>query len=102
MTAAASVQHASIRVSDSLSWPPFGAVTNGLSATSWVPIVEIRPEEADTLLRALAVRGIAACTRLRRPRNRSSALVWVDVTGFALAEDLVRSLIHGDAARDGT
>jgi hypothetical protein len=94
VTAPGAARPAGAAVAGALSAPPFGAVTNGLPATSWVPFLDLAPDRADRLLAALAACGIAACRRLPlRPGSRTAtARVWVDVTGHALAEDVVCSL----------
>lgn len=81
-----------------LALPPFGAVTNGLPAQSWVPLAQLPAATAHRLLTALAGRGIAACARPRPalPRRTATAgrsSVWVDVVGYAVAEDVLRSVL---------
>lgn len=99
MTAAWVSPQSDVLVAGSLSMPPFGAVTNGLRATSWVPLVELPPGVAHTLLLALAACGVAACRRapLRPGRGALLEQVWVDATGYAAAEDLAR-VLGGDPA----
>jgi hypothetical protein len=94
MTAASYSRPVDDLAAGSLTMPPFGAVTNGLRATSWVPLVELPPGAACQLLLALGACGVAACRRapLRPGRRHPREQVWVDATGYATAEDLARVL----------
>ena len=85
-----------------LTLPPFGALTNGRSALSWVPLADLPTGTADRLLTLLADRGIAACKRPRRASGRrgattATAAVWVDVVGYAVAEDVLRAVVKTHA-----
>lgn len=87
---------------DSLSMPPFGARTNGLTALSWVPLVDVTPALAGPLLTALYEHGIPACTRAPNARlggRRRSRVqrVWVDVVDRARAEDITRHVVLQDS-----
>jgi hypothetical protein len=89
-----------------LALPPFGVVSNGLPARSWVPLADLPAATAHRLLAALAGSGIAACLRPRRlfPRRAAAAgtsSVWVDVVGYAVAEDLLRAVL-ADSGRVGS
>lgn len=94
MSAASVFWPADVLAAGSLSLPPFGAVTNGLRATSWVPLVELPSGAAQELLLALAAYGVAACRRsqLGPGPPTPQEQVWVDTAGDATAEDLARVL----------
>jgi hypothetical protein len=94
-TAAAWPVHAPSGLLDALALPPFGARSNGLPATSWVPLLDVAPRVADRLLCAFAVVLVPACAAAPTPRWRPRALtrVWVDVASHSAAEDAVRRLL---------
>ena len=84
-----------------LNIAPFGARTNGLPGLSWVPLLDLDPNDANAALEALREVRVAACvapqpaparSRLRRDA-RPILRLWVDVTGRAVAEDLLRALL---------
>lgn len=103
MTTAAAVPPGTAEL-EALSLPPFGAVTNGLPAASWVPLADLATDRASQLLAALADVGIAACRRPRRSPGwlegaPVTSVVWVDAVGYALAEDLLRAAAHTGSVR---
>ncbi|MHB1614703.1 MAG: hypothetical protein ACYCXA_05320 [Actinomycetes bacterium] len=77
------------------AWRPFAACDNGLPASAWAPLLDVRGDATPMLLRVLGEAGIPACTAPARPcqGGRRAATVmrlWVDVAHRPAAEDVLR------------
>jgi hypothetical protein len=83
-----------------LRTPPFAAITNGLPAVSWTPLLDAGAPVALTLLEHLADHGIASCVaslahagRVRPGWPSRPVRVWVDVARHSDAQDVARAVL---------
>jgi hypothetical protein len=106
MTAAGTTRPASAPVADALTTPPFAAVTNGLPAVSWTPLLDAPAPVALLLLDTLGAHGVATCVaslagadRVRRGWPSRPVRVWVDVARHTDAQDVARAVLADVAGR---
>ena len=79
-------------------WLPPGTTGNGLDATAWAAIADVRPDLVDGLARELAAHGVAARAARLSLRRSARVRIYVDPTRWSVAEHLVLAWLSG---RDG-
>ncbi len=85
---------------DIMFWLPPGGVDNGIWASTWAELADVRPDDVESVLNVLAdadIGGYVATPTGRPWRSRWSGnrRLWVDSLQYYRAEDLLMAYLRG-------